>query len=248
MSVLNQSGLPPSGILDANYPKIAVTGTTSASADAQVFIVWQGRLSNVPGDTDIYFTETMWNGQFYPTPVQVSVVRAGIGLAAESAHNPALGVRLDGTPYAAWTDLRQAGASHIYFAEAMCAPCQPPPSPILIAPAGTAGGPPAAFMFGTNPHFTEVDITVPNDALATSVNMRVNELRNPVVECLRGSGLFADGSGLYVDIIGGSGCGGSDSDADVLGDWITVTIHLAPGYTLPSPLAVYRLVPPRRPR
>ena len=244
MSVLNQSGLPPSGILDANYPKITVTGTTSASANSQVFIVWQGRLSNVAADTDIYFTERMWNGQFYPTPVQVSVVPAGIGLAAESAHNLALGVRLDGTPYAAWADLRQAGASHVYFAEATCALCQSPPSPIVITPAGTVGGPAATFMFGANPHFTEVDITVPNGSLATSVNMMVNELCNPVVGCLGGFGLFTDGNGLYLDITGGSGCGGSNSDADVLGDWITVTIHLMPGVTLPSPPAVYRLAPP----
>ncbi len=243
-SVLNQTGLPPTGILEANYPRIAVTGTTSASANAQVFILWKGRLSNVPGDTDIYFTERMWNGQFYPTPVQVSVVPAGLGLAAESAHNPALGMRLDGTPYAAWTDLRQAGASHICFAETTCAPCQPPPAPVMITPAGTAGGPPAVFTFGTNPHFTEVDVTVPNGALGTSINMMVNELRNPVVECLGGAGLCTDGNGLYLDITGGSGCGGCDSDSDALGDWITVTIHLAPGVTFSSPPAVYRLVPP----
>ena len=243
-SVLNQTGLQPTGILDANLPKIAVTGTTSASANAQVFILWQGRLSNVPGATDIYFTERMWNGQFYPMPVQVSVVPAGLGLAAESAHSPTIGQRLDGTPYAAWTDLREAGASHVFFAQAMGAPCLPPPPPILVNPTGTAGGPPAQFMFGSNPHFTEVDIAIPNDAFGTSINMLVNELSNPVVACLGGAGLFADGSGLYLDITGGSGCGGGDSDADVLGDWITVTIHLMPGVTFPSPLAVYRLAPP----
>ncbi len=232
-----------SGILNANFPRIAVTGTTSASANAQVFIAWQGRLSNVSGDTDIYFTEMMWNGQFYPTPVQVSNVPAGLGLTAESAHNPALGV-MNGMPYAAWTDLREAGASHIWFAEAMGAR-RPPPSPIVIGPAGTAGGAPAEFLLGANPHFTEVDIAVPNDAFSTSVSMTVNELSNPVVECPAGSGIFAaDGSGLYLDIIGGSGCGGNDNDGDVLADWITVTIHLAAGATLPSPLAVYRLAPP----
>ena len=231
------------GIFDAANPRIAVTGTTSSSVYAQVFILWQDRRSTVTGDTDIMFTEMMWNGQFYPVNVTVSVVPPGLGLVADSAHNPALGVS-NGVPYAAWTDLREAHASHIYFAEATCAPIAPPPSPTVIGPTGTAGGLPAQFMFGTNPHFTEVDIAVPNDAFDTSISMKVNELRNPVVKCHGGSGLFADGSGLYFDLIGGSGYGGTDSDGDALGDWITVTIHLAPGATLPSPLAVYRLVPP----
>ena len=232
-----------SGILNANLPRIAVAGTTSDSANAQVFIVWQGRLSNVSGDTDIYFTERMWNGQFYSTPVQVSNVPAGLGLVAESAHNPALGVT-SGMPYAAWTDLREAGASHIYFAEAMGAR-QPPLAPIVISTTGTTAGSPAVFLLATNPHFTEVDVAVPSDAFSTSVSMTVSELSNPVVECPAGYGIFAaDGSGLYLDIVGGSGCGGNDSNGDVLGDWITVTIHLATGATLPSPLAVYRLAPP----
>jgi hypothetical protein len=232
-----------SGILNANLPRIAVNGTTSGSANAQVFIVWQGRLSNVTGDTDIYFTERMWNGQFYATPVQVSNVPAGLGLAAESAHNPALGV-MNGTPYAAWTDQREAGASHIYFAEAMGARGSPP-LPVVINPGGTAAGWPAVFLLGANPHFTEVDVAVPIDAFGASVSMTVSELSNPVVECPAGYGIFAaDGSGLYLDIVGGSGCGGNDSEGDVLGGWITITIHLAPGATLPSPLAVYRLAPP----
>ena len=238
-SVLNGSG-----IADAASPRISVTGAAGGSANPQVFVAWQGRLSNVPGDTDIWFSERMWNGQFYPMPVRVSIVPTGLGLAADAAHNPALGVNLDGAPFAAWTDLREAGAGHIYFAEAMGA-CRPPPSPVVITPAGTAGGPPARFMFGTNPHFTEVDLTVPNDAFGTSINMTVNELSNPVEECPGGSGIFAaDGSGLYLVITGGSGCGGTDSSEDPLGDWITVTIRLKPGAVLPSPLTVYRLSPP----
>ena len=234
-----------SGILNANFPRIAVTGTTGGSANAQVFIVWQGRLSNVAGDTDIYFTEKMWNGQFYPTPVQVSAVPAGLGLSVASAQNPALGVRPDNMPYAAWTDLREAGASHIFFAEAMGAPCLAPPAPSVVSTAGTPSGTPLQFLFGSNPCFTEVDIAVPGDAFGTSINLMVNALSNPVVQCPGGSNvLTAAGSGLYLDITGGSGCGGADSDGDALGDWITVTIHLAPGYTLPSPVAVYRLVAP----
>ena len=202
-------------------------------------------LSTVPGDTDILFSEMMWNGQFYATPVLVSIVPAGLGFVPDSAHNPALGARPDGAPYVAWTDMREAGAAHIYFAEAMGAPCKPPPSPIVISSSGTTGGQPMKFLFGNNPHFTEVDISVPDDAFGTSISLMVNELTNPVVECPGGSTIFAAaGSGLYLNITGGSGCGGTDCNADALGDWITVTIHLAPGATLASSVGVYRLVPP----
>ena len=221
---------------NAANPRIAVTGTTSSSVCAGVFIVWQDQRSGVPGDTDIMFVERKRNGQF-GTNILVSVVPPGAGLVTDSAqYNPAFGVTTDGTPYSAWTDLREAGARHIYFAAAMDAClCGSQPSSVLIPVAGGA----ANFTDPTNLHFTDLGITVPANAFTTPRNIVANELRNPVAECSGGSGIFTDGSGLYLDITGGVD--------EALGGWVTISTQLTPGAALPSPLTVYRLVPPATP-
>ncbi len=221
---------------NAANPRIAVTGTTSSSVYAGVFIVWQDQRSSVPGDTDIMFVERKRDGQF-GTNILVSVVPPDAGLVTNSAqYNPAFGVTTNGTPYSAWTDLREAGASHIYFAAAMDAClCGSQPSSVLIPVAGGT----ANFTDPTNLHFTDAGITVPPNAFTTPRNVVANELRNPVAECPGGSGLFADGSGLYLDITGGVD--------EALGGWVTISTQLTPGAALPSPLAVYRLVPPATP-
>ena len=72
------------------------------------------------------------------------------------------------------------------------------------------------------------------------MHLVANELRNPVVRIQGGTGIFTDGSGLYLDIAGGMD--------ETLNDWVTVTVTLAPGTTLQLPLRVYRLVPPATPR
>jgi hypothetical protein len=215
------------GTNDAANPKVAVTG---AGAAAKVFVVWQDRRSTTAGDTDIMFAETKWDGAF---GANVFVSRSLTDQPAVSSRkNPALGLTNDGTPYVAWTDEPTAGAGHIYFAAAM-------QSKALgsswqgVTPAGGAH----SFTDPANRHFTQVDLNVPANALSTPRNISVSELRNPVEPCPGGTGLYpADGSGLYLAISGGAD--------EVLNGWITVTIHLTPGVNLPSPMAIYRLVPP----
>jgi uncharacterized repeat protein (TIGR01451 family) len=228
---LGQNVLDDLSASNAANPRIAVTGTTTSSVNARVFIVWQDRRSSVPGDTDILFVERKRTGIF-GTNIRVSSLILNPGIVLTSAEtNPALGLTKDGMPCVAWTDLRESGASHIYFASAMC----PVEYGLLwpnVAPAGGSG----TFTDSTNPHFTEVDITVPANALTTPRDIILSELHDPCNSCLGGTGLYADGSGLYLDLTGGID--------EPLGGWVTLAIHLKTGVTLPSPLTVYRLVPP----
>ena len=238
-SALDTGGLGAPG---AGAARIAVAGSGAA---ARVFVLWEdGRYAAQGSEaTDILFAETKTDGTF-GTNTLVSHVLGAPGVASPAVTNrgetiPALGVTEFGEPYAAWTDqpFIAGGESHIYFAEAMCPRfCGTQPLPVPISP---AGGDTGNFTDPTNPHFTQVDVTVPANVFSTTRDIVVNELRNPVCECNGGSAIFADGSGLYLDITGGID--------EVLPDWITVTVTLAPGATLPSPLAVYRLVPPATP-
>ncbi len=228
-SVLDTGG---HGAPAAGAPKVAVTGS-AAAGDAKVFVMWQDNRSKFAGDTDIEFAETNYAGTF-GTNILVSIVSAGAGLLTNAPQsNPALAVTTDGTPYAAWTDLRQADVSHIFFDEAMDARLSGAQlSPVQILSIGGT----ATFTDPTNPHFTQVVITALPGAFSVPRNIAAYELRNPVAEAPDGSGLFADGSGLYLDLTGGSD--------EVLSNFVTVTLTLAPGAKLPAPLAVYRLVPP----
>jgi hypothetical protein len=228
-SVLDTGG---KGAPAAGAPKVVVTGS-AASGDAKVFVMWQDNRSKFAGDTDIEFAETNFTGAF-GTNILVSVVPAGAGLLTDAPQsNPALAVTTDGAPYAAWTDLRQANASHIFFDEATEARLSGPlPLPVQILPVGGT----ATFNDPTNPHFTQVVITALPGAFAVPRNIVAYELRNPAVEAPGGLGFFPDGSGLYLEITGGSD--------EVLSNFVTVTVTLAPGAKLPASLAVYRLVPP----
>jgi hypothetical protein len=76
----------------------------------------------------------------------------------------------------------------------------------------------------------EVDITVPANVFTTPRDLTVNQLQNPTAAC-------PGGYGLYLDITGGAD--------EVLSDWVTITIHGVA--TAPTPLAVYRYVPPSSP-
>jgi hypothetical protein len=238
-SVLDTGG---QGAPGAGAAKVAVTGS---GATAKVFVLWEdGRYASQGSEaTDILFAETETDGTF-GTNILVSHVLGAPGVASPVVTNrgetiPSLGVTEFGEPYAAWTDqpLIAGGESHIYFAAAMCPRfCGTQPLPVPISP---AGGDTGNVTDPTNPHFTQVAVTVPANVFSTVRYIEVNELRNPVSECYSGSGLFADGSGLYLDITGGID--------EVLSDWITVTVTLAPGATLPSPLVVWRLVPPATP-
>ena len=84
-----------------------------------------------------------------------------------------------------------------------------------------------------------MDITIPAGALLTQRDIQVRELTDPSLLCLGGSSLYADGCGLYFDIGGGTD--------EALTGWVTIAIHLPAGFTVPSPLAVYRLVPAATP-
>jgi hypothetical protein len=224
-NILNTGG---KGAPAAGFPRIAVTGST-ALGNVKVFTIWQDNRSKTAADTDIEFAETNAGGTF-GTNILVSVVAAGAGVLTNAAQsNPALGLKADGASCVAWTDLRQNDASHIYFASAT--------DPVAFGTpwlANSTGG--HEPFTGTNLHFTGVNINVPECVFATPLNIGVNELQDPVILCPSGIGIFADGSGLYLDITG--------AGDEELSNWVTITVTLASGATLPSPLGVYRLEPP----
>jgi hypothetical protein len=236
-SVLDTNG---QGGLDAGGPRVAVVGS---GARAKVFVTWEDGRYAAPGSeaTDIFFAETKVDGSF-GTNILVSHVLGTAGAASPSATNraetiPALGVTSFGEPYIAWTDqpLVAGGESHVYFAGAMCSQlCGTQPTAV---PVTTAGGT-QTFTDPTNPHLTQVAITVPANALGGTLNLAATELRNPVVETTGGTGYFTDGSGVYLDISGGMD--------QPLNGWVTITVqlNLASRVTITPPVAVYRLAPP----
>ena len=235
-SVLDTSG---QGAPDAGAPRVAVVGS---GATAKVFVIWEdGRYAAQGSEaTDIFFAETKVNGTF-GTNILVSHVLGTTGVASPAVTNraetiPALGVTNFGDPYLAWTDQPLvAGESHIYFAGAMDGRlCGTQPVAVAVT---TAGGT-ETFTDPTNPHLTQVTITVPANALSGTLDLAATELRNPVVETASGTGFFTDGSGLYLDISGGTD--------QALSGWVTITVqlNLASGVTITPPVSVYRLVPP----
>ncbi len=237
VSVLDTSGQGASG---AGAPRVAVVGSGAA---AKVFVIWEdGRYASQGSEaTDIFFAETKVDGTF-GTNILVSHVLGTAGVASPGVTNraetiPALGVTLFGEPYLAWTDqpLVTGGESHIYFAESMCARLYGT-QPVAVA-VTTAGGT-ETFTDPTNPHLTQVTITVPANALSGTLDLAATELRNPVIETAGGTGIFTDGSGLYLDISGGTD--------QPLSGWVTISVqlNLTSGVNITPPVAVYRLVPP----
>ena len=228
-----------SGIAYANSPRLAVVGS---GATAHTLIVWQDeRQSSVAGKTDIMFAEENKNLYVaFGTNVYLSLSAATlVGSLTTGAMVPALGVTADGEPYAVWTQqplpLPNSG-SHIFCSQAMYSRAVgPQPTPVVVTPAGGAW----SFTDPLNPHITEIDISVPNDALTnTMLTLSASELRNPaqLISPTGANNIFADGSGVFFTLTGGVD--------ELLNDWVTITITLPPGTTLPNPLAVYRLVPP----
>jgi hypothetical protein len=228
------------GINDAGAPVLAVLGS---GATAKVFVVWQDRRQTTdPDSCEVMFAETKSDGSFGTnTRVSHVLLVPGVnlpGVTDRAETIASLGLTGHGEPYVAWTDqpLAAGAESHIYFAEGMCArDCGAEPAAAAVTSAGGTG----SFSDPTNPHVTQVTLTVPAAVFDATRELVATELRNPVSECQGGSGLFSDGAGLYLEITGGT-------DA-VLSDWVTITVTLAQGITLPAPLTIYRLVPPATP-
>lgn len=187
-------------------------------APVKVLVFWHDKRSSVANDTDIMFAETRFDGTFGTN------LRVAADATNSPQTDPAIGLSPYGEPYAVWTDQR-GGASRIYFAQSTEAVAYAAPWTSV----GSAGG---SHTF-TNPASslaTSIDMAIPAGVFDPPRDVSVTTLLNPDVPCPGGVGLYFDFSG------------GVDQ---VLSDWVTVTLHGVTG--VPTPLVVYRYVPPTLP-
>lgn len=188
-----------------------------AGRDALVFLVWQDGRMTVNGDRDIFFAEKRGR---YPFSANQRL-DDDTNNAVQSS--PALGVDAQGNPYAVWTDERTAPA-HIRFCGATGNSAVGKPWRV-----GAAGGKRVFAQSGSR-QLRLMSVDAPPGVFTTPRELRVGEAVDP-------AGFPRPGNGLCLQIDPGID--------EPLGDWITVTFYDV--LSVPSPMEVYRYVPPANP-